>query len=101
MAFVLRVWPSRYGYPSRYLFGRGPDGSLVLRRHRREPFVDELLQPPPFVGFGRVDVALRVHRNAVHGVELPGLTPAVAEARKNLERLAIHHVHLFVLAVGE
>ena len=37
----------------------------------------------------------------MHGEELAGLTAAIAEPGENLERLAVHHVHALVLAVGE
>ena len=66
-----------------------------------EPLVDELLQAPALVGLGRVDVALRVGRDAVHGEELAGLAAAVAEARQDLQRVALDDVDLLVLAVGE
>ena len=58
-------------------------------RDRRQPLVDELLQAPALVGLGRVDVALRIGRDAVDGEELAGLPAAVAEARQDLQRLAI------------
>src|SRR5260221_9837808 len=80
---------------------RRPDRSLVRLRHRSETFVHKLLQPLPAIRLGRVEVALRVGRDAVHGVELPGLTPAVAEARELGQRLAIEHVDLLVGAVRE
>ena len=66
-----------------------------------DPFVDELLQAPSFVGLGREDVPLRVGRDAVDGEELPRLAAAVAEAGEDLQRLAIEHVDLLVLPVGE
>ena len=51
--------------------------------------VDEPLQAFSFLGLGRVEVALRVDRDAVHAVELAGLPAAVAEGRQLLQRLAI------------
>ena len=40
-------------------------------------------------------------RASLDGEELAGLAPAVAEARKDLQRLAIHDVDSLVLAVGQ
>ena len=68
---------------------------------RRHPFVEEPLQAAAVVGLGRVDVALRVGGDAVHGVELAGHLAAVAEAGEDLERLPIEDPDLLVLAVGE
>src|SRR5437867_5621693 len=78
-----------------------PHHALVLACDRRKPFVNELLNALPLVGLRRVDVALRVRGDAVHGEELPRLAAAVAEACQDLERLAVHDVHLLVSAVGE
>src|SRR5262249_1271120 len=80
---------------------RGPDRALILLGHRAETFVDKLLQPLTAIRLGRVDVALRVGRDAVHGVELPRLTAAVAEAGELGQRLAIEDVNFLVGAVGE
>src|SRR5262245_36286622 len=80
---------------------RRPDGALIRLGHRRKAFVDELLQPLSAIGLGGVDVALRVGRDAVHGIELTRLAAAVAEARELGERLAIEDVNLLVGAVGE
>src|SRR5690349_13179866 len=52
---------------------RGPDRPLLLLRHRREALEHDLLQPLPAIRLGHVDVALRVGRDAVHGVELARL----------------------------
>src|SRR5437867_8365784 len=72
---------------------RRPDSSLIRLGHRRETLVDKLLQTLTAVRFGRVDVALRVGRDAVHGVELSRLAAAVAEAGELGERLAIEDVN--------
>src|SRR5678809_190381 len=77
-----------------------PYGSLLLTRHGAEPFVDELLQTLSFVGFRGVEVALRVHGDAVHGVELPRLASTVAEAGELFERIAAQDADLHVVAVG-
>src|SRR5712691_2574543 len=78
-----------------------PHRSLVHLRHRRQPLENEFLQPPTLVGLGSVDVALRIGGNAMHSVELTGLPPAVAEARQDLERIALDDVHLLIAAIGE
>src|SRR5689334_6956078 len=44
---------------------RRPHRALVRLCHRAETLVDKLLQALTAVGFGRVDVALRVGRDAV------------------------------------
>src|SRR5262245_26477285 len=51
-----------------------PHRSLFPLRHGLEPLVSKLLHAFPFVGLGRVEVALRVGRDAVNRVELAGLT---------------------------
>src|SRR5262249_23716809 len=84
--FVIRAWPH---------------GSLILLRHRREAFVDELLQAFSFVGLGGVDVALRIGGDAMDGEELAGLASAVAETGQNLHRRALDDVDLLVLPVGQ
>src|SRR4051812_14792269 len=77
-----------------------PDDAL-LGRHAPDALVHELLDPLALVGLGRVQVALRVDRDAVHAEELAGLPAAVAEAGDLRERLAHDHAHLLVGAVGE
>src|SRR5215470_12695282 len=79
-----------------------PDRPLILALgDRLHPLVEEPLQAAAVVGFGRVDVALRVGGDAVHGVELAGHLAAVAEAREDFQRLAIENPDAFVFAVGE
>src|SRR5581483_3936366 len=46
-----------------------PDGALLVG-HRPDALVDKLLDALSFVGFGRVQVALRIGGDAVDGVEL-------------------------------
>src|SRR6266705_5651222 len=82
--------------------GARPDRALILAlRDAVHALVQEPLQAPPVVGLGRVEVALRVGGDAVHGVELPGLLAAVAEARQDFERLPIENPDALVFAVGE
>ncbi len=76
---------------------RRPGSVLVTGRH---PLVHEPLEALSLVRLGRVEVALRVDRDAVHAVELPGLPAAVAERRQLLQRLAIDDAHFLVHAVG-
>src|ERR1043166_2395985 len=64
-------------------------------------FVYELLNALALVGLRRIDVALRVRRDAVHREELARLAAAVTELRKNLQRLPVHHVRALFLAVRQ
>src|SRR6516162_130072 len=66
------------------LFGAAPEHALG-RRHRSDTLEEESLDTLPFVGFGRVHVALRIRGDAVDAEELTGLTAAVAEARQQLQ----------------
>src|ERR1700677_2520157 len=79
----------------------GPQNALILFRHRREPFVDKLLYALTAVSLRGKHIALRVGRDAVHSVELPGLPSAVAKAREHVERFAIQNAYLLVRPVGE
>src|SRR4030095_7454715 len=79
----------------------GPEDALVRPRDGTDALVHELLDALSLVGLGRVEVALRVRRNAVHREELARLAAAIAEARQDLQRLAIHHVDPLVLAVPQ
>src|SRR5437016_11572306 len=78
-----------------------PHHALVLFRDRGHPFEHELLHALTAIGLGRVDVALRVGRDAVHAVELARLPAPLAEAREELERIAEDHMDPVVLAVSE
>src|SRR5262249_15058430 len=55
----------------------GPDGALVHLGDGRETLVHKLLHTLTAVRLGGVEVALRIGRDAVHGVELAGLAAAV------------------------
>src|SRR5579862_1101561 len=77
-----------------------PDNSLILG-DRSEAFVREALHALPFVGFGDVDIPLRVDGNAVGAEELAWLPPPVAETRQLVKRLALEDVYLLVAAVRQ
>src|SRR5690349_10390006 len=70
--------------------GARPDHALILG-HARDTPCYELLHALSAISLGRVDVALRVRSDAVHGIELTGLASAVAEGRQFGQRLAIQH----------
>src|SRR6266851_312312 len=91
--------PCHYTNSSVLLFR--PQYALLFFRDRSQALVHEFLQALPAVGFGRVDVAFRIRRDAVHGVELTRLPSAVAETRQNLKSVAQQDVHLLVGPVRE
>src|SRR5262245_5303037 len=78
-----------------------PNSSLILLRYWRKAFVNELLQASPLVGLGRVDVTFGIGSDAVHAVELTGLSPAVAEAGQDFQRIAQQDVDLLVATIGD
>src|SRR5262245_32938577 len=78
-----------------------PDRALVLRVHRGEALVDELLETLSFVGFRRVDVPLRVDGDAVYPEPLAGVAAAITKAREVLHRGTLDDVDPVVLAVGD
>src|SRR5512138_1408467 len=59
------------------LSSRWPDGPLFAL-DGADPLVDELLKAAPLVGLRRIDIALRIGRDAVDGEELSRLAAAVA-----------------------
>src|SRR5258705_4441911 len=77
-----------------------PDHALVRFRHRTHSLVEEPLQALSLPCLRRVEVALRIDRDAVHAVELAGLPAAVTEAGQLLEALAIDDANDVVHAVG-
>src|SRR5688572_3571144 len=81
------------GSPSR------PHDSLLAGGDFANPSVDELLETLPLVRLRRVDVPLRIGRDAVDGVELAGLPSAVAKGGELLECVAAKHANLHVPAV--
>src|SRR5215475_9913911 len=56
-----------------------PEHALIGSHHIADALVDEFLKAFALPGFGRIDVALGISRDAVHTVELAGLTTAVTE----------------------
>src|SRR2546422_7561830 len=80
---------------------RRPRRSLIHLRHRREAFVDELLQASSFVRFSRIDIAFRIRRDAVNSIELAGLPSAIAETRQHLEIVPLNNINLLVPAIGQ
>src|SRR5882762_4879416 len=78
-----------------------PQNALFFFRNWSQALVNKFLQALPAISFGRVDVALRIRGDAMHGVELPRLPSAVAETRQDLESVAQQDVHLLVRPIGE
>src|SRR2546430_8606690 len=78
-----------------------PEHALIGSHHVADTLVDEFLQAFALPGFGRVDVALGTGRDAVHAVELAGLTTAVPERGHLLERLAHNDANPVVLAIRQ
>src|SRR5215813_3380654 len=66
-----------------------------------QAFVNEFLDAFPFVGLASVDVALRIHSDAAHPVELARHPPAVAKAQDDLKRIAQQDEDLLVVAIGD
>src|SRR5215467_9863019 len=80
----------------------GPHGALRgSADHVAHALVLELLDAFSLEGFGRVDVALRIDRDAVHAVELAGLASAAAKRCQFVHRLALDDADALVLTVGE
>src|SRR5687768_8401116 len=102
MAAFVAVMPQVYSEilaVSQSRSGPRPEHALVAARDRADAFVDELLQALTLVGFGGVEVALRVGRDAVHAVEHAWLAPAGTKGGDLLERLAHNDAHARVLPV--
>src|ERR1051326_1406605 len=78
-----------------------PNHALILLRHRRHSLIQKLLNALPAIRLRSENVALRIGRDAVHGVEFAGLPAAVAEAGQDLHRVALDDVDLLVGAVGQ
>src|SRR5260221_13970772 len=76
-----------------------PEHALIGSHPVAVSLVDEFLQAFALPVFGRVDVALGICCDAVHAIELAGLTTAVAERGHLLERLAHNDANPIVLAV--
>ena len=78
-----------------------PDNALFLLLHRAKALEDEFLHPLSFVGFGGVEVALRIRGNAVDGVELAGLAASVAEIGEFFQGIAEQNVNAVIGAVSQ
>src|SRR5262245_6254461 len=78
-----------------------PEYALIGSHHVADALVDEFLQAFALPSFGCVDVAFGIGRDAVHAVELAGLTTAVAERGHLLERLTHDDANPIVRAVGQ
>ena len=72
---------------------------MIYLGHRAHAFVDKFLQALAAVGFRRINVSFGVGGDAVNGVELSGLTSAIAEIGNFLKRVAQQDVDLLVGAV--
>src|SRR5262249_470590 len=83
--FQGRLWPSRAAEAKSRAAAAAPTllrpHAVLIRRPRSHALVDEFLHALAFVGLRRIQVALRIDRDAVHAVELPRLAPAVSEIR--------------------
>src|ERR1019366_2698372 len=66
-----------------------------------QALVNELLYTLPSEGFRSKEIALRIRRNAMHGIELARLPSAIAKARQGLKRTAQKDVHLIVSSIGQ
>src|SRR5438067_12700823 len=78
-----------------------PKHALIGSHHVADALVDEFLQAFALPGFGRVDIALGIVRDAMHAVELAGLTTLIAECAHLRERLAHDDATTIVLAVRQ
>src|SRR5215510_8982107 len=61
----------------------------------------ELLHTLAVMLLARIDVALRIGRDAAHCEELPGVAATVSEGPDLSERVALEDVHLLVVTVGD
>ena len=78
-----------------------PQHTLIFFRNRRHAFVNEFLHALAAVGFGGEEIAFRIGSDAVYGVELAGLAPAVAEAGQDFQRVAKQDVNFFIRAISQ
>src|SRR6266576_1381926 len=78
-----------------------PQHTLIFFRNRRLAFVNKLLHALAAVGLGGKEVALRIGSDAVHRVELAWLSPAIAEAGQNFERIAKEDVDFLIRAISQ
>src|SRR5262245_1645132 len=67
---------------------------------RAEALERELLRALALAHLGRIEIALRVHREVVDRAELAGRAPALPELADDLAVVARERPHMVVLAVG-
>src|SRR6476646_7773044 len=84
---------------SKKLFTFRPENAFIYFGHRAHAFVDKFLQALAAIGLRRINISFGVRGDTVNGVELPGLTSAIAEIGNFLKRVAQQDVDLFVGAV--
>ena len=74
--------------------------AVAIGSDRAVAEVAELLQPHPRVHFSGVDVALGIHREAVHRGEVSRESAAAARLRQRFARAPQERPDVLVLAVG-
>src|SRR5215467_3072986 len=78
-----------------------PYRALIFLADGLETFIQEPLHALTAIRFGCVDVALRIRRDAVDGIELSGLPTAVAKARQGFQRITQQNVDLLIRSIDE
>src|SRR5207247_7754967 len=73
--------------------------ALARRGGGTETGVDEFLDPLPLIRLGDEQIPLRVHREVVRAVKLPGPVPGASEGADDLQRLSIEDVYQLVRPV--
>src|SRR5689334_5983096 len=77
-----------------------PNHALILLRHWTYASEQEPLHPLTAICLRRVDVPLRVRRNAVDRIKRTRLTATVSERREDLQRVPLKNMDLHVRSVG-
>ena len=75
--------------------------ALIFLGDRRHALVHEFLHALASIGFRCKNVSLGIGRDTVHGIKLPGLAPAVAEAGQDFQRITQEDVDFFVRTIGQ
>src|SRR5882672_8524119 len=78
-----------------------PNHTLVLLSNCRQTLVEELLEALAAVCLGGENVAFGIGGDAMHGIKLPWLPAAIAEAGQDLHGFASDDIHLLVGAIGK